>query len=188
MKDFEKYRWFITSSGKLVIAGKNAEQNEEIVRNNAKEDAVIMHTSSPGSPFSIIKKPNRKDLEETAIFTACFSHDWKKLKKGRSSEVHVFLGSQVLKDKNMKIGTFGIVGKPEKRKVEMKLTLTIQKGKIRAVPESAAKEKIAVILRGNLTKEKAAEKLLEILKTKAYKFTKEEVMAAIPSGNMLIVE
>ena len=30
-KSYEKYKWFVTSSGKLVMGGKNAEQNEEIM-------------------------------------------------------------------------------------------------------------------------------------------------------------
>jgi len=39
-----------------------------------------MHTSLPGSPFMIIQtdKPTKKDLDETARFTAAFSKQWKK--------------------------------------------------------------------------------------------------------------
>ena len=93
--DYEKYRWFFTSSNKIVIGGKSAEQNEDIMRNIENED-VVMHTSSPGSPFCIISSPSEKDIEEVAIFTACFSHEWKKGKK--TSEVHIFKGEQVTKN------------------------------------------------------------------------------------------
>ena len=30
--NYKKYRWFVTSSDKLVVGGKSAEQNEELVK------------------------------------------------------------------------------------------------------------------------------------------------------------
>ena len=78
--DYEKYRWFLTSAGKLVIGGKSAEQNEEIMSRAEKED-YIMHTSEPGSPFCVISEPSKQELEEVAVFTACFSQQWKSGKK-----------------------------------------------------------------------------------------------------------
>jgi len=181
-EEYESYRWFVTSSGKIVIGGKNAEQNEQVMRNIKKED-VIMHTSTPGSPFCIIKKPNKKDLEEVAIFTACFSHEWKKGKK--NSYVHMFKGEQVIKKRAMKTGTFGIMGSVDTKKAEMKLALDIQRGKLRAVPVSAAKKKLAVITPGKMTKIEATNKIMKILRDKYhYPASKEEIMSAIPSGNI----
>ena len=54
---YERYRWFVTSSDKVVIGGKSSAQNEQIMR-QVKPDDVIMHTSTPGSPFCIIRHPN----------------------------------------------------------------------------------------------------------------------------------
>jgi hypothetical protein len=180
--NYEKYRWFFTSSGKLVIGGKNAEQNEEIM-SKANDDDVIMHTSSPGSPFCIIKNPNEKDLEECAVFTACFSQEWK---KGKSkTEVHIFKGDQVKKSKNMKTGSFAVLGSVKRKKVELKLVLDFQKGKLRAIPYNASKKKMIILTPGNLDKIKAADKILEIIKDKFnYPILKDEVMAAIPSDNI----
>lgn len=100
---YKKYRWFVTSSNRLVLGGKNAEQNEELIRmcmqgkhfdydsrmsldewTLKKKKYIIMHTRTPGSPFSIIldENPSKEDLEETAIFTGCFSREWKDGKKG----------------------------------------------------------------------------------------------------------
>ena len=76
---YKKYRWFFTSAGKLVIGGKSAEQNDELLLGikNFEEELIVMHTAEPGSPFSVImseiKKISKKDLEECAIFTGCFS-------------------------------------------------------------------------------------------------------------------
>jgi hypothetical protein len=185
-KAYEKYRWFFTSSGKLVIGGKNAEQNEQIMKSTESDDYVL-HTASPGSPFCIIKNPSKKDLEETAIFTGSFSHDWKNKKK--KADVHVFKGGQVKKAKNMKTGTFGVSGKIETIRAELKLALDFQKGKLRAIPLSTAKKPIAVLTPGEMSKEKAAEKIAEVIKEKlCYPIKKEEILQAIPSDKIRIQE
>lgn len=185
MKDYEKYRWFFTSSEKLVIGGKSSEQNEELMM-NIKQKEIVMHTSTPGSPFCIIKdsNANAKDLEETAIFCACFSHDWKK--SAKISEIHIFSGSQVIKEEKMKEGTFGIIGKAKKKKVKLQLALVFQKGKLRSVPLSVAKDKIIEIIPGKLNKEEAAKKIMEILEDKGYKVDKNDVLSAIPAKDMEI--
>ena len=78
-KNHSRYKWFVTSSGKMVIGGKSAGQNDELLKIVASIGAelVVMHTADPGSPFSVIlASPNKlkeSDLEECATFTACFS-------------------------------------------------------------------------------------------------------------------
>ena len=85
----------------------------------------------------------------------------------------------------MKTGTFGIMGSVHKKKAELKLVLDMQKGKLRAVPPSAAKKKLATLTPGNLDKEEAVKRILKIIKDKhGYPITKDEVMSAIPSGNI----
>jgi len=186
-KDFKKYRWFFTSSDNLVIGGKSSSQNEEIVK-SAEKDSIILHTSSPGSPFCIIKNPNKEDIEEAAIFDACFSQEWKRGKK--KSEVHVFSKVKVLKAKGMKEGTFGIMGNPKKINVELKLTFIMQDGKLRGVPLNTARKGGMLILSpGKIEKDRAAEKILSLLKEKFdIVVSKEDVLSAIPSGSFEIGE
>lgn len=101
-----KYRKFFTSSGKLVLAGKNAEQNESLVKQIAKHE-IVLHTKTAGSPFVNIKgKATKKDIMEAAAFCARHSRDWKKNKK--NVEVHHFQGKDIYKEKKMKTGTFGV--------------------------------------------------------------------------------
>ena len=66
------FRKFITSSGKTVLCGRNAEENEELVKQFMGKDNRIFHTAKPGSPFCIIEKikHQKKDEKETAIFCA----------------------------------------------------------------------------------------------------------------------
>ncbi len=113
----EKFRWFFTSSGKLVIGGKSAGQNEELMDLFIGKPNMIVHTAEAGSPFCIIAgKPEKTDLKEAAIFCARHSRDWKKNK--RDVEVHAFTGKDVYKDKGMKTGTFGV--KRIKRKIKVR--------------------------------------------------------------------
>jgi predicted ribosome quality control (RQC) complex YloA/Tae2 family protein len=106
------FRKFLTSSGKEVLAGKNAENNEELVAQVGKDETVL-HTASPGSPFVNIKARKEyvtdQDLRESAIFCARYSGKWKKAKKKpKSVEVHYFLGKDIFKLESMKTGTFGV--------------------------------------------------------------------------------
>lgn len=103
-----KFCEFITSSGKKVLAGKDAKQNEKLVKQFLGEENIILHTAAPGSPFCIIEnlKPSQKDIRETAIFCASKSQDWRDNKK--DVIVHYFKGKDVYKKKGMKTGTFGV--------------------------------------------------------------------------------
>ena len=48
------FRKFKTSSGKLVLAGKDAETNEKLI-NQAEKNEIVLHTKQAGSPFVNIK-------------------------------------------------------------------------------------------------------------------------------------
>jgi len=189
MKGYKRYKWFFTSSGKLVVGGKSAEQNDGLLKKILEFDyeMYVMHTTHPGSPFCVIisgiDKVLKKDLEEMAVFTGCFSRAWK---EGKSkTEVHLFKTSQVSKDKGMKAGTWRVNGKVHKKKVELKLCLIKQKRVFRAVPEiSVNDEKVFLrICPGNIDKEKMMSKFKEIL---GRSFKKEEIMSALPAGGVRI--
>jgi len=101
-----KFREFETSSGKKVLVGKNAKNNEELIEQIEKEE-IVLHTAKPGSPFVNIKgEANKKDVKESAIFCAKKSHDWRDNKS--DVNVHLFRGKDIYKEKGMKTGTFGV--------------------------------------------------------------------------------
>jgi hypothetical protein len=189
MIDYKRYRWFFTSSGKLVIGGKSAEQNDSLLNILKEEDAdyILMHTSTPGSPFSVIlediKDVSREDIEECAIFTGCFSKVWKSGKT--KALVDIFKLSQLYKDKTMKQGTWGVAGDVEEHSVKLQLVLTKQKGILRAVPEQTAETKLVKILPGTIKKEDISAKLeLELGKS----LDEEELLSALPSGGFKIIK
>jgi len=106
-KECEKFRCFFTSSKKLVLAGKNAKNNEELVKQTGKEEYVL-HTAKPGSPFVNIKSKNitKSDINQSAVFCALKSQDYRDNKS--DVEVHVFKGKDIYKTKIMETGTFGV--------------------------------------------------------------------------------
>ncbi len=188
-KDYKKYRWFYTSSKKLVIGGKSAEQNDALLQKLKKEkqDFFVLHTSSPGSPFSVIldekSKVSERDLEETAVFTGCFSRAWREGNK--KIDIDIFSLSDVFKSSSMSTGTWGLKTKPKKKTIKPELVLTFQKDILRAVPEiSATKSKILVkILPGKTEKIHLLAKLHTILPKS---LTQEEILSALPSGGIKI--
>lgn len=103
-----KFRSIELKSGTNIFLGKDAEQNEELVKQFIGLGNVILHTANPGSPFCVIvkTKPLVKEIKEAAIYCARFSQDWRDNKT--DVKVHKFTGKEIYKRKGMKAGTFGV--------------------------------------------------------------------------------
>ena len=79
---YEKYRWTITRNGILVIAGKDASQNESIVRKILKEHHVFLHADIQGAPATVMlvdvdTRFDETDLLDAAVIAASYSKAWK---------------------------------------------------------------------------------------------------------------
>lgn len=184
MKNYTQYRWFYTSQDTLVVGGKNASQNDQLMKEitSSGKDYLVMHTSSPGSPFSVLVKSKelvkKQELEECAIFTACFSKEWKQGKKKAS--VDVFTSAQLSKGKEMSVGTWRVSGKVERVSVPLELVLAIQKKKLRAVPSKSTKRPLARICPGSVDKTD----MLVAIQFAIGVFPAEDVLAALPAGGV----
>lgn len=140
MANFRKY----TLSSRIeILAGKSAQNNEELI-SQVKPKETVLHTKAPGSPFTNIKslKPSKTDIKEAAVFTAKYSKIWRDKKS--DVLIHVFKGSDIYKDKSMKTGTYGIkkfetikIKKSEIQSFEKQLEKDIQK-----VEEISLKDKL----------------------------------------------
>ncbi len=185
--DYRRYKWFFTSSGKLVAGGKSSLQNDELLKKvkSFGEDFLVMHTSSPGSSFCIIlddiEKLTFQDKEETAIFTGCFSRAWKLMKK--TAGIDVFCLSQLYKSSGMKPGTWGVKGKIERKIVSLELVLVKQEGILRAVPEITVKKYLLKLKPGKIDKREMLPKLQVEMHEH---FSQEEVLSALPAGGIAI--
>ena len=85
---FDRFRWFRTSTGYLVIGGRNADQNEELVKKYMGKHDRFFHTQAHGGPVTILKASgpsesadpvdfSEETLREAAQFAVSYSSDWK---------------------------------------------------------------------------------------------------------------
>jgi predicted ribosome quality control (RQC) complex YloA/Tae2 family protein len=78
---FEKFIWFISSENYLVIGGRNAQQNEALVKKYMDKNDLFMHSELHGAPVCIVKNPSGNvvpalTLMEAATFEMCHSPCW----------------------------------------------------------------------------------------------------------------
>ncbi|MCW4034518.1 MAG: ribosome rescue protein RqcH, partial [Candidatus Bathyarchaeota archaeon] len=80
---YEKFRWFYSSDGFLVIGGRDATTNEIIVKKQMDPDDIIFHAEIVGAPFVLIKTQGKTVPEQTikqaAQQAASYSRAWKEL-------------------------------------------------------------------------------------------------------------
>lgn len=78
---YEQFRWFVSSDGFLVIGGRDAQSNENIVKKYLEKRDIFFHTHVLGSPAVIIKTEGKEipetTLMEAAQFTVSYSSIWK---------------------------------------------------------------------------------------------------------------
>jgi hypothetical protein len=78
---FEKFRWFVSSDGFLVVAGKDAVSNEVLIKKHTDAEDVVFHADIVGAPFVIVKTegkmPSEQCLCEAGEFAAAFSRGWR---------------------------------------------------------------------------------------------------------------
>ena len=85
---YERFRWFHTSDGFLVIGGRNADQNEELVKKYAERGDRFFHTQAPGAPATLLKATGpseasrevdfpERSLEQAAQFAVSYSSVWR---------------------------------------------------------------------------------------------------------------
>ena len=76
---FERYKWFITTGGKLVIAGRDAHTNDNVVKKHLKDGDLYAHADVHGAPSVIVKegaKATEQELRESCQFALAQSKSW----------------------------------------------------------------------------------------------------------------
>ena len=131
---FEKFRWFVSLEGDLVIGGRDSQSNVDIIKKYAKQNDLVFHSEIVGSPFFIIKEGvSDTTITETATATASFSRAWK---SQNSVDVYYVKYEQVKKGApsgmSMPKGSFMIEGKKtilKKVKLELAIGAVMHNGK-----------------------------------------------------------
>ena len=103
---YERFRWFHTSDGFLVIGGRNADQNEEIVTKYLDKHDRFLHTQAHGGPVTVLKATGPSEpsepvefpestLSQAAQFAVSYASTWK---EGRyAGEAYLVTPEQVSK-------------------------------------------------------------------------------------------
>ncbi|MCU0629812.1 MAG: NFACT family protein [Methanoregulaceae archaeon] len=204
-KWFHRFRWFYTSDGVLVLGGRDAGQNEELVKKYMEGGDTFVHADVHGASIVIIKGKTTR-MDEVAQFAASFSGAWKsghfsadvysvrpdQVSKTPEAGEYVTRGSFIVRgerhyENNVPLGTaIGFQSEPE---------VAVIGGPVSTVQ---ARAKYLVELKpGTFEPNDTAKKVLRILREKipdgewkAYKavLNTEAVAAFVPPGGSDIVE
>ena len=88
---FERFRWFITTEGEIVVAGKDARSNEQVVKKYLKANDRYAHADIHGAPSVVVKNLNGVQPSELSMLEACnFSLSYSKAWGARVSGGHSF--------------------------------------------------------------------------------------------------
>ncbi|VEU36224.1 unnamed protein product [Pseudo-nitzschia multistriata] len=88
---FEKFNWFITTDNYLVLGGRDAQQNEQIVKRYLRPGDAYLHADVHGAASCVLRAKRKRDpktgktspiplssqaLREAGNFTICRSSAW----------------------------------------------------------------------------------------------------------------
>ncbi|MEF8834754.1 MAG: ribosome rescue protein RqcH [Candidatus Thermoplasmatota archaeon] len=80
---FDRYKWFISSEGHIVIAGKDTKTNEEVVKKYLEDHDRYAHAEAGGAPSVVVKRGEKEEIGEKTLKEACqysivHSKEWKR--------------------------------------------------------------------------------------------------------------
>lgn len=197
---FERYRWFVSSDGNVVVGGRDAKSNEQVVKKYLREGDRYAHADVQGASSVVIKNKgvegkdleiSEKTLEEACVFAASFSKAWKQFAEAQAYWV---LPEQVSKTPQsgefVPKGAFIIRGK--RNYLRCKLELAVGKveidkeSKVMCGPVDAVKkliDKYVVITPGDVKKSDLARKLVKV-----FDVSVDSIDRVLPPGGATIVE
>ncbi|MBN2154063.1 MAG: NFACT family protein [Candidatus Lokiarchaeota archaeon] len=149
---FEKFRWFVSSDGYLVLGGRDAGSNEALFAKYTRPNDLFFHSDAPGAPVVIVR--NKRDasvedipvqtMKEAATFGVSYSRSWR---EGLSAaDIYCIPPGQVSKTppsgEYLPKGSFVIRGERnhfKNVKLEVGIGVKLVKGSI-DVPRDAAEQ------------------------------------------------
>jgi hypothetical protein len=191
---FEKFRWSVTAGKRPMIGGRDASQNETVVRKYLKDHYLFFHADIPGA--SAVVTPPMDDLLEVyqvAQFAVAYSRAWK---IGiHAIDVYYVRGEQVSKQppsgQYLAKGSFMVYGKREYvRNIRLELAIGCRRDgdvyrAVAAPPRSAPllAEKYVVVTPGNVEKNKLAKEIAKLGKCSI-----DDITAVLPGPSRISEE
>jgi predicted ribosome quality control (RQC) complex YloA/Tae2 family protein len=202
---FHRFRWFTTSDGILVLGGKDASQNEELVKKYMEGGDRFVHADVHGASVVIVKGTTTR-MDEVVQFAASYSGAWRS--NHATADVYAAVPPQVSKTPEsgeyVSRGSFVIRGEREYyRDVPLAVAIGLQREPDLAViggPPSAVAKKtdLFLVLRpGTFEPNDTAKKVLRMLRervgeeeAKSLKavLNTDQIAAFVPPGGSDIVE
>ena len=200
---YEKYRWSFTRNGFLVIAGRDIDQNESLVRKMLNEKDIFLHADIQGAAVTILKTegkiPSEDDIKDAAIIAACYSKAW----KANIGAIDVFwvYGEQVSKSppsgEYLNKGSFMIYGKKNFIKnVKLQLAIGITEdfkviiGSEDIVRKYSKLDIYFVVEPGEEDPSKLSQKITKILqeklKVKGLKILQDDIAKSLPGKSRIV--
>ena len=188
---YEKFRWFLSSEGLLVVGGRDATSNEVVIKKHTDANDIVLHTDMTGSPFFVIKAGEnpvgKQTLQEAADATCTFSRAWK-LGLQSSSVFYVNPDQVSKKTKSgefMGKGAFMIYGKTNYLDNRLNLAVGINEhGQIMAGPMEAIKahcKKYVSLIQGSEKTSSVAKQIKHHIGGEI-----DEIVRALPAGGFKI--
>ena len=184
---YEKFRWYISSDGFLVVAGKDTVSNEVLIKKHTIQEDVVFHAEITGSPFVVIKAEGRvisdQALREAGEFAASFSRAWRE--NLGTADVYWVKVDQLSKSgpsgESVPHGAFFVVGKRNwTRNVPLRVAVGIVVGEETSFvggPVESVKAKTkayVVIVPGDSTGKDLLKQILKSLMLKLHKEQREK--------------
>ncbi len=185
---FEKFRWFTSSDGFLVVAGKDAVSNEVLVKKHADADDAVFHADVAGAPFVVVKAggkvPSEQALQQAGEFAVAYSRAWRE--GAGAADVYWVKPAQLSKSgpsgEYVARGAFAVVGKRNwMRGVPLVLAIGVvpdDEPRFVGGPVEAVKAKAKVyvtLVPGDLAGKEILKRILRALATKLPKEQREKV-------------
>ena len=189
---YEKFHWFISSDGFLVIGGRDAEQNELIYSKYFEDADIFLHADIHGAPFVAVKNGSgapERTLEEAAQFAASYSSAWK---EGLGAvDVYAANKGQVSKHSHGEyVPKGGFVIKGDRKwfkNIELKMYIGVSESGIECIPTKCGKERFISyfeIKPGGVGKGDLSKKLFQLLSKELgdKSLSEEDISRALPPG------
>ena len=145
---FERFHWFVSTDGFLVIGGRDAESNEEIYAKYLERRDLALHTDAPGAPLTVIKTEGEEVPESTLLEAAQSAVSYSSVWKAglAAADCYLVKGDQVTKTPEhgeyLKSGGFVIRGERRYfRDVPLGIAIGIAEGMLIGGPVQAVNPK-----------------------------------------------
>ncbi len=190
---YEKFRWFMSSDGFLIIGGRDATSNEIVIKKHADTNDLVLHTDMTGSPFFVIKSADKKIPESTIKEAADATITFSRAFKLGIETTPTFTAKPEQLTKEAKPGEYvpkgGFITKGKLNYVDNKINLAIGITKENAVM-SGPVEAVKKNCEKYITLKQGDEKASSIAKKINYKLGKgldlDDIIRALPAGNFNI--